>query len=293
MDKLKKQLQTEIESCQERSKYEKELFLTKAESLFHIEKLQFESRSNPVVQGRKGMKRKRSGTQDDVKLLGVTDLPQSTKQEENHHEYVHEYRSHKRQDCKYQKLEEAQKEGGSTTDSLNHYERSLENHDSLIRSGTVAKKLLTLKNVPVLSISNTVDNIDNSKDISIRKNEKQTVLRGGTKPILSCNEKENERSIEFAMLFCSRSIKNSSKANSFKRLENLTRNDMRKAMSLAKNSVGFNPTRQMKRKREDTLSSAVTKSETLSTANSIGLRCGKRYKYDSANNTYQSKINLR
>ena len=99
------------------------------------------------------------------------------------------------------------------------------------------------------------------------------------KPISQCHQDEKERSIRFAKLFCSRSIKSSSKAKDLKRFENAIENNMHSVLPLLKDDQGLRCGVERKRKR-----SINNDKEFPSTLNSIALgNDRKRLKYDVRN----------
>ena len=250
MDKLKKMLDIEIESCKERSKYEREVLLTKARPLFDIQTLMIQIKRNALEQEGKDRKRQKWVKQDDAGCIKHSpyesantelNLPCSRKTI-----FVHNM---DRNIVKSENL-------GSSNCSVRYGEKLNEqiqnNKDS---SGKAACKPLHTKNGLVSNLSTPSKEINGDKKMCMVQGKKEALQHAQSKSNLSQN-KENERRIELVMRFCSRSIQSSSQANSLERLNPLMgEENMRKVLCLA--SHRFN-SKQMKRKRDSNLSYAMS-----------------------------------
>ena len=109
---------------------------------------------------------------------------------------------------------------------------------------------------------------DNPTDLFHPRDNKQSISQ--------CQQGEKEQSIRYAKLFCSRSIKSSSKAKDLKRFENAIENNMHSVLPLLKGDQGLK--RSMERKRKRFVENDNDMPSALKSA-AIG-NDRKRFKYD-------------
>ena len=310
IDTVKKQLHPLIEQCKQRSKYDKELFLIKAKPLFDIHELQFQLKAHAVEQ-ETGPTPHTNNEQcgSATSSTGSTYLSKNTQTNSTkgskQQDHLNQCTKISQTDCmKNNKsprdtCDESKREGQektNETDNRDHSYRKIntKNNGITIANVAVKRKALMTTNDSAIGHSNSQHEIANNTHLCITNCNKQTRNNNTFKKMLNNNDKENERRIELAMRFCSRSIKSSSKVNSLKTLNSQMKKDMGKVLSLAKNSSSAIGTRQSKRKREHSPSSAFSKSHTDSLSCMEKHMYGKRLRVDeSVNNSVKRRVLLR
>ena len=155
----------------------------------------------------------------------------------------------------------------------NQIGRNADDKDLSLNNTTTASSEKIYKSVCVDKKvkSNHLKRKESPTDLAYPRNHKQQILQS--------QEDEKERSIRFAKLFCSRSIKSSSRVKHIKKIENAIKNNMHSVLPLLKDNQGLKHNTERKRKR-----SIDNDSQIPSTLNSAAIGSNrKRLKYDVRN----------
>ena len=285
MDGLKKKLDIEIGSCKERPKYEREILLTKARPLFDIETLMIQIKRSALEQ--EGNDRKRQKREKQEYTGCIVHSPHASANTESNLLCSSETKVVHNKDKNTVKSENLD---SSSCSARNGNKLNEEIQNSKNSNGDAACRPLQTKTGLVSNLSTPDKEINGEKSLCMVQGKKKALQHAQLKN--ASQNIDNERRIELAMRFCSRSIKSSSQANSLKRLNPLMgKENMRKVLCLA--SHGFN-SKPMKRKRDNSLSYAMSQCKPLSTANSVALSNGKRIKCSNhANGICQFRSVLR
>ena len=306
INRVKKQLEIHSTSNQQKSQYDTKVLCKIARPFFKLKKLAFEKiiqeKRIPSTNGITGATRIHTEQQSQVKNpINNSSLQANTKGCHTHKNMEEDTKSdHKKNyavDCermKENKNVEANrlpdKEKKVSDDIQNKHESS--NINCKLTNSPIDKQIGRNADDKHLSANETINSrIKNNKllksvclDNNIKNNHKTEREnprdldhpRDNKQSISQCQQGEKERSIRFAKLFCSRSIKSSSKAKNLKRFENVIENNMHSVLPLLKGDQGLKRSMERKRKRfidnDNDLPSAL-KSATIGNDR-------KRLKYD-------------
>ena len=300
IDHFKKQLNIDNISCQQKSHYEKELYVKTARPFFKMKKLSYEqvinANSRPIRNKTEGIKRKRGEESDQIKhLASKPALPANTKCSPSYEKKD----EHNKFDS-HMESNGMKENNNAVSNCIPEKERPASNTHQNIKQSLISVCKLN-KNTVDRKTESSIENKRSLGGNSLKKNQSEALnsvrdsktvklnnkmcidkIRDKPRPMgiikemLQNQEDENQRSIRFARLFCSRSIKSSSTAKSLKCLENLIEHKVRDVLPLIKKGKSLEINMERKRKR-----TIDNESEISSALNSVAQGSErKRLKYD-------------
>ena len=304
IDHFKKQLNIENISCQQKSNYEKEIYAKTARPFFKMKKLAYEqiikANSRSIRNKTEGIKRKRGEESDQVNQPeSKRAFPANAKCSPSYEKKdVHNKLGH----CNEDHIENSgtKENRNAASNCIPEKERPASDANQNIKQSlfgickpdekAMDKKTGSTKEDKSSLEENSLNKNQNdglnsvrvdktaklNNQVCVDKAKEKIRPTGNIKQVLQCKEDESERSIRFAKLFCSRSIKSSSRAKSLQCLENLIEHKMSNVLPLIKKDQSLKINMERKRKRE-----TDNESENSSALNSVAPGSErKRLKYD-------------